>query len=534
MTVSMLRGARDGVDVVVYCRGACRGSEERARILRAAMRAHGYRMESKVRGRRVLVLFADEVIEACGRELEAGEFTLTTSALGGGRYAVGFCDPNATKALHAGHLRSIAIGNAVASILEAAGAAVRRQSQVGDCGRSMGEAIAGYLASDREISEAKGDHFIGECYSAYVSRGDKTVDGGGASETILSREDQGDRDDADEILTALMLGDDEVRAIWQKVRDWVVDGQCASLGRLGVAMDDLIFEAEYRREFDEIVSDGLKRGIFTVAEDLSIVYLTNDASYPRLLFRRSDGLSTQHLRNLTMWRVAADRLRDVRSVQINGSEWRPATVHVRDILRTLNGGGSPHPHIDIFHEMVTVDNAVIKSSNRPALLVDDLLDRLAGSARCQAIGGGDPEAIKQIVACVALGFFLSTPLTQGIDVSMDSFFGARADAAWATAEAWRDVAHGGVTKGAISGEDYRFLVVQAQFYGCLFLRTINTLDIVPLAQFMSILSQWYLKRPRGVRMARVMRTILEGGFTALGLTGGSPLATTRTTVSKGG
>src|ERR1700733_247725 len=117
-------------------------------------------------------------IEAAGAALEAGgdaEATLADLA-NGRRYSVQFWDANATKALHVGHLRNLAIGNALAAALAQAGAQVERRSLSSDAGRSMGEARAGVLGSGREArgwpdSDEKSDHFVGLCYADYVAAG---------------------------------------------------------------------------------------------------------------------------------------------------------------------------------------------------------------------------------------------------------------------------------------------------------------------------------------------------------------------------
>ena len=69
----------------------------------------------------------DGWIETTGAALEAGgsaEATLADLAAGE-RFSVQFWDANATKALHVGHLRNLAIGNALAAALAQAGGAGR-------------------------------------------------------------------------------------------------------------------------------------------------------------------------------------------------------------------------------------------------------------------------------------------------------------------------------------------------------------------------------------------------------------------------
>lgn len=72
---------------------------------------------------------SDAWIETTGAALEAGggdEVELADLARGG-RYAIQFWDANATKALHVGHLRNLALGNALAAALEQAGGQVERR-----------------------------------------------------------------------------------------------------------------------------------------------------------------------------------------------------------------------------------------------------------------------------------------------------------------------------------------------------------------------------------------------------------------------
>ncbi len=113
-------------------------------------------------------------LSGLGAALEAGdEEALPTSDVAADkRYVVDFCDPNASKALHVGHLRHIALGNALAGLGAHCGARAERTTQIGDYGRSMGEAMAGWLlfaeGATPESLGRKGDHFVGELYAQYV------------------------------------------------------------------------------------------------------------------------------------------------------------------------------------------------------------------------------------------------------------------------------------------------------------------------------------------------------------------------------
>ena len=133
----------------------------------------------------VRLRLADAWIEMAGAALEAGgsaEAPLAELAQGR-RFSVQFWDANATKALHVGHLRNLAIGNALAAALAQAGAQVERRSRISDMGRAMGEAMAGVMQSGRHAQgwsdgDEKSDHFVGLCYADYVAGGGVIAAGG--------------------------------------------------------------------------------------------------------------------------------------------------------------------------------------------------------------------------------------------------------------------------------------------------------------------------------------------------------------------
>ncbi|HWO17076.1 MAG TPA: arginine--tRNA ligase, partial [Solirubrobacterales bacterium] len=198
--------------------------------------------EVELAERRLLVRFSEERIAATGAALEEGRAAgLATGDLSPGRRViVDFCDPNATKALHAGHLRNIALGHTVSSALAASGAEVLRQSHIGDAGRSMGEAMAGYVryADGRTPEETgeKSDRFVGRLYARYVAEEGTPEDI--APEDAAVAHDLDERDDlAQELISGAQGGEPEARALWLRFRDWAVEGQNATLARLGVDFD---------------------------------------------------------------------------------------------------------------------------------------------------------------------------------------------------------------------------------------------------------------------------------------------------------
>ncbi|HMJ03940.1 MAG TPA: arginine--tRNA ligase, partial [Conexibacter sp.] len=158
---------------------------------------------------RLAARFANVRLAALGTALERGgaDPLATHPVAPARRWTVNFGDPNTTKALHVGHLRNVALGNSLASAAEALGMQVVRQSRVGDFGRNMGEAMAGYLrhGGGREPGrdDVKGDHLIGDCYVRYVRElAERPSDAPDANDgdAALTREREVRRDAAEELL----------------------------------------------------------------------------------------------------------------------------------------------------------------------------------------------------------------------------------------------------------------------------------------------------------------------------------------------
>jgi len=481
------------------------------------------------------VRLADARLAQLGDVLERGEpDPLSTRAVApDARWVVNFGDPNTTKALHVGHLRNIAIGNAVASAAAALGSDVVRQSRVGDFGRSMGEAMAGYVAygGGRVPGRdgVKGDSLIGECYLRYVrslpARAAATVGDErepGLGDAALSRERVVHRDMAEELLARWGAGDPSARRLFDQVRDWVVDGHAATYARLGVRVDRTLFESEFLAHAEALVQEGLERGAIERGADAATLYPTGEEAYPQLLLHRRDGFPTQHLRYVATYDATRPLLDGARSVAVFGSEWRGLIRSCEALLRLLRPGEQVHPTDNLMHEMVLGDGgAAVKSSRGGALLVDDLIERVAGADPVVGLARRHERLdAEQLSRIVLLGFFLGRPLQERMTLTLDELLDARRNVGWSLAQAWAracDPRHDGAPDPEPQDAGYRFVLVQSQRHRRLLARCVEELELLPFVRFHYHLTRWFAGVQATPRIARAMRSVLGEGLTALGL-----------------
>jgi hypothetical protein len=417
-------------------------------------------------------------------------------------YVVDFCDPSPTTALHAGYLRNIALGHALSSTLEAAGAHVARQTQIADVGRDMGEAMAGYLnyanAADPADAGEKSDHFVGRLHLLYT-RGPRGV--GDLAESLLARLADGDR---------------EVRELWQTVRDWAVSGQNETLARLGVRFERTIFDSQYIPRIEPLVRLALAQGVIEGSPLGPLQFATHTGEPLRLPLIGRDGFPTRDLRALTIWRSLMIEMTDVTLVRLTSEERRD---NLEAILRGLAPGAKVYPSAVLHAEVITDRDD--GPGNESTLLIDDLLDMLMEREElCElAIEERPSCAAQDLAAMVLMGMCLECPLYEPLTITPELVLDSGANAGWTLARAWMkawDPHNDGGPLPLPEEEHHRSVVAQSQL-GPLLEHTVKSLDVLGLVRFLTRICSWYLDTEADAEVGRIMRSLLSTGFTGLGL-----------------
>ncbi len=481
--------------------------------------------------KQVWVRLADEWVRGTGEALLAGESGDHTDLAAGETYALNFWDANSTKALHIGHLRNLALGNALGAALTEAGGRVERRSIICDVGRSMGEAMAGVVKSGRHAESSPGedqksDHFVGACYAEYVKSG-PALNGRGDENpaTSLTRELDVHHDSADELLQKVLDGDQAAIELWSKTRSWVITGQRKTLARLGISFDRVFFESDFLPEVAEFSNLGLEHGMLQRRPDGAVIYLTDREELEEMPLLRADGLPTQHMRALAYW-MAAPGLEGTTSIQVCGLEWVAHVTCRRQLMDRMieKGAGAKvnHPEHDLFHGMVSKQSESVSSSKRNALLIDELAEwieaAIAAEPERAAVRERHPAA-EAIVPQVALGYFLMHTNTKPLDFEPAKLLREEQSLGWdlARARAHNGAGPGTAPEDPAGDPDYRFAVVQSEMYRRHLMQAVERLDVSPLARYVAHLSRWYLESDREPHVQDAIQAALAQGARGLGL-----------------
>jgi len=144
---------------------------------------------------------------------------------------VEFSSPNTNKPLHLGHIRNNLLGDSVSRLLKAAGNNVIKTTLVNDRGvhicKSMYAWQERFNGATPESTGKKGDHLVGDCYVEFAK---------------MEKEDPSVIDKVHEMLVKWEAGDSEVRALWQKMNEWVFAGFDETYKELGINFDKVYYE----------------------------------------------------------------------------------------------------------------------------------------------------------------------------------------------------------------------------------------------------------------------------------------------------
>ena len=160
-----------------------------------------------------------------------------------------YSSPNTNKPLHLGHVRNNLLGNALANIMAANGNRVVKTNIVNDRGIHICKSMLAWLkygnGETPESSGKKGDHLIGDYYVAFDKHYKAEV--AELMEKGLSKEEAEAQSplmlEAREMLRKWEAGDSEVRALWEKMNNWVYAGFDETYKMMGVSFDKIYYES---------------------------------------------------------------------------------------------------------------------------------------------------------------------------------------------------------------------------------------------------------------------------------------------------
>jgi len=196
---------------------------------------------------------------------------------------VEFGDPNPFKAMHIGHLYSYVAGDAIASLLEAAGAKVRRLSYHGDVGLHVAKASWAIQKNDPGAGDT--GRFYAEGAQAY------------------ERDEKAKRQ-IDDINARIYAEDPAIRRLYEEGRRRSFDDFDAILRQLGIKNDSRYLESESAAKGLKIVEQNT--GKVFKKSDGAVVYEGEKVGLHTRVFITGKGLPTYETKDLGLTELKDD------------------------------------------------------------------------------------------------------------------------------------------------------------------------------------------------------------------------------------
>ena len=339
-----------------------------------------------------------------------------------------YSSPNTNKPLHLGHVRNNLLGWSLAQIMEANGNKVVKTNIVNDRGIHICKSMLAWLKWGKgetpETSGKKGDHLIGDYYVAFdmhyraeveelknkfVAEGmdDEKAGEKAKNEAPLIKE-------AHEMLVKWEQNDPEVRALWEKMNNWVYAGFDETYKQMGVGFDKIYYESTTYLEGKKKVEEGLEKGLFFRKDDNSVwADLTADGLDQKLLLR-SDGTSVYMTQDIG---TADMRFRDFpidKMIYVVGNEQNYHFQVLSNLLDRLGfKWGKELVHFS--YGMVELPNGKMKSREGTVVDADDLMATMVADAKqmsedkvnkLEGISEDEKNEIARIVGMGALKYFI--------------------------------------------------------------------------------------------------------------------------------
>ena len=299
---------------------------------------------------------------------------------------VEYSSPNTNKPLHLGHVRNNLLGYSIAKIQEANGWNVVKTNIVNDRGIHICKSMLAWQkfgnGETPETSGKKGDHLIGDYYVRFdveYKAQIKELMAGGMDEETAKKEAPLIKE-AQAMLVKWEQNDPEVRALWQKMNEWVYTGFDETYAQMGVGFDKIYYESDTYLVGKGEVERGLAKGDFYRREDGSVWADLAQNGLDEKLLLRADGTSVYMTQDIGTAKLRFQDYPLNKMVYVVGNEQE---YHFKVLSILLDRLGFPFGKelVHFSYGMVELPNGKMKSREGTVVDADDLMAQMIADAK---------------------------------------------------------------------------------------------------------------------------------------------------------
>ena len=339
-----------------------------------------------------------------------------------------YSSPNTNKPLHLGHVRNNLLGWSLAQIMEANGNKVVKTNIVNDRGIHICKSMLAWLKWGNGITPEqagkKGDHLIGDFYVLFDKHYKEECkqlqeqyekEGLTADEAKEKAEHEAPLiKEAHDMLVKWEANDPEIRALWEKMNNWVYAGFDETYKAMGVGFDKIYYESNTYLVGKKKVEEGLAKGLFIRKEDNSVWADLTDEGLDQKLLLRKDGTSVYMTQDIGTAEMRFNDFPIDKMIYVVGNE-QNYHFQVLSILLDRLGFKWGKDLVHFSYGMVELPNGKMKSREGTVVDADDLVASMIENAKSlsedkvnklEGITEEEKNEIARIVGMGALKYFI--------------------------------------------------------------------------------------------------------------------------------
>jgi arginyl-tRNA synthetase len=296
---------------------------------------------------------------------------------------VDYSAPNVAKEMHAGHLRTTVIGDALVRMLEFLGHRVIRENHIGDWGRPFGMMIEHLLDIGEDVA------------SEGLRQGD--LDGFYKEANAKFTESADFQARARDRVVMLQAHDPDTIELWQRLVDMSNAYFSTVYDKLGVLLtdDDLAGESKYQPLMPEVYARLESAGLLEHSDGAKVVFppgFTNRDNEPLpLIFRSSAGAFMYATSDLACLLDRVERLGADLLLYVIGA---PQAQHLQMVFEVARMAGWLQPPVEAVHvafgSVLGDDRRPLRSRSGEAVKLVELLDEAVERAAA-AVADKNPD-----------------------------------------------------------------------------------------------------------------------------------------------
>ena len=315
------------------------------------------------------------------------------------KVVVDYSAPNVAKEMHAGHLRTTVIGDALVRMLEFQGHEVTRENHIGDWGRPFGMMIEHLLDIGEDVA------------AAGLQQGD--LDGFYKAANAKFTESEAFQERSRERVVKLQAREPGTIAIWQRLVDMSNDYFNLVYRKLDVLLtdDDLAGESKYEALMPEVYTRLDAAGLLADSDGAKVVFVpgfTNRENEPLpLIVRSSAGAFMYATSDLA---CVLDRTEHIGADLLLYVIGAPQAQHLQMVFEVSRMAGWLVPPAEAVHvafgSVLGDDRKMLRSRSGDAVKLIELLDEAverAESAVADKSPDLDSETRTEIARMIGIG-----------------------------------------------------------------------------------------------------------------------------------